>query len=422
MLGQFALPNASDVQLKRRQVLHCTRNRIPRSQTLLNSPFAKTGVCREFGDPFALHLLLETPSLGERSAVTHQRTRARRLFRNIGWSFLVDSVRVRPLHEEMTARLLEEVEKRRAQKTVRSSTAREPPGFASAVLAATAADAATPPQTGVVVAATTAGTTSGRPTVGGRLATTTAAASTPGSATASAAACTVGSHHPGAAARTEQEAGSIRAPVADAADRFPSVEDGRVEAAETGGEAAAAAAAAAAAMKLRVEAERRQVALATIEKHRSHRHTVPAAAGVATAGGPAALSHAAVALEHSAATRSGATMSTARADSCTSSHAGVAAAAGKPSLSMSTAFSRQSVRSGETLGFYGREEVSVLSAISKNPSRIAAYNRITEGKAGHIEDGPSPEVRPARSGVSAGCQGREKEAQAALEIKKSVTR
>lgn len=324
-----------------------------------------------------------------------------RLFRNIGWSFLVDSVRVRPLHEEMTAGLLQEFEKRRAQKTSRGSTSRDPSGFASAVLAATAANA-----TGGDEAATTAGTTSERPSFGARMTTAIGAAPTRGSPTTpTAATTTVGSHPPRAVTPTDKssEVESITDAVPGAADRIPSVEEGR-EVAHAGGEAAVA-------VKRRVEADRRRAALATIEQHRSHRHNVHAAAGAAnavvTTGGSATPSQGSVqegAQEHGAATRSVATMSTTRAVSCTSSHV-AGAGAGNPSLSMSTAFSRQSVRSGETLGYYGREEVSVLSAISKNPSRIAAYNRITEGKTGQREDGPSPEVR--RKWVWVGCRDRE---------------
>lgn len=65
----------------------------------------------------------------------------------------------------------------------------------------------------------------------------------------------------------------------------------------------------------------------------------------------------------------------------------------RPSSRLFAAFSTQSVRSGRTFGYYGREEVDVLLAISKNPSRIAAYNRITEGKTGKNGEADSSEVR-----------------------------
>lgn len=50
------------------------------------------------------------------------------------------------------------------------------------------------------------------------------------------------------------------------------------------------------------------------------------------------------------------------------------------SLRMAPAFSEQSVRRGAVLGYYGREEVQTLASITKNPSRIAAYNRIIESR------------------------------------------
>lgn len=311
---------------------------------------------------------------------------------------------MRPFHEEMTAGLLEEVEKRRAQKTSRGSTSRDPSGFATAVLAATAANSANSttypasPSTSEVGAVSTLGTTSERSTFGGKAMAAVRAATSAGRATTPAASTAIGAHPPGATASIDKsrQADSTGSAVFVTADQSPSVE-GRVEAAQAEGEVLAAT-------KQRVEAERRQAALATIEKHRSHRHTASAtspaataASGAVTTGGSTTLPLGAGAQEVSAATKSVATMSVTRAVSSTCSLAGVAAA-GKPCLSMSTAFSRQSVRSGETLGYYGREEVDVLSAISKNPSRIAAYNRITEGKTGKNEDGPSSEVM-IRTGV-----------------------
>lgn len=61
-------------------------------------------------------------------------------------------------------------------------------------------------------------------------------------------------------------------------------------------------------------------------------------------------------------------------------------------LKLCEAFSAQSVRSGAILGYYGREEVETLFAISKNPSRIAAYNRIIKGKRGAGRDEDDGEV------------------------------
>ena len=335
--------------------------------------------------------------------------RVSRLFRDIGWSFLVDSVRVRPLHEEMTAGLLEEVEKRRAQKTSRTSglsTARDPPEFAKVVMAATAANAAKAPNSPYasgVGPADIAGAPSESPTFAGSMAAVPGPAPPSGSATRLIAAPSVGSHPPGAAVPIDKsgDVGRIGKVVLGADGQTPSLKDDRVEAVEP---EEAAAAAAAAAAKRRLEAERRRAALATIEKHRSHRHAAPAATTHAAASA-AASTEGSVTLppdevQHGAqelgtGTKSVSTMSATHAASCTSSRTG-AAATSKPSLSMSTAFSRQSVRSGETLGYYGREEVDVLSAISKNPSRIAAYNRITQGKTSNKEDGPSPEVKRGR--------------------------
>lgn len=61
------------------------------------------------------------------------------------------------------------------------------------------------------------------------------------------------------------------------------------------------------------------------------------------------------------------------------------------SLRISPAFSAQSVRQGAILGLYGRAEVETLAAIAKNPSRVAAYSRIVEGK--HHNQRDHAEVR-----------------------------
>eukprot|EP00752_Nemacystus_decipiens_P017245 g15449.t1 len=302
---------------------------------------------------------------------------------------------------EMTAGLLEEVEKRRAQMTSRIATSRiatsrDTPEFAKVVEAAAAANKAeVHALTSGVGVATSAFSSSERPPFDERTAADVEAAAVPGSAPALDIAIDVDSHPPGAVPiKKSSESGSIKGVELGAADQTLSGGEGRVKIAQTGGEAAAAAA------KRRVEAERRQAALATIE-HRSHRQKTSAA----SAASAAAAAAAAVATGGSAtlppggkhcgtqevgiATKSE-TISITQTDSCTTRYMGVTAS-GMPSFSMSTAFSKQSVRSGETLGYYGREEIRVLSAISKNPTRIAAYNRITEGK-GNKEDGPIPKI------------------------------
>lgn len=44
------------------------------------------------------------------------------------------------------------------------------------------------------------------------------------------------------------------------------------------------------------------------------------------------------------------------------------------------AFSTESLRSGVSSGLYGKEEFTTLLTISKNPSMVAAYNRIIDGR------------------------------------------
>lgn len=334
-----------------------------------------------------------------------------RLFRSTGWTFLVDAVRVRPLHEEMTASLLEEVEKIHAQKTSRRSVSRDSPGFAGTVMAATgsttaAAAAATPSTTAVgaresssaSATAGTAATTPNNPTLGGSGRIMDAAAVAP-------AGVSVRSHPLGGVA-----------PLGDREEKGAADKD-QTTSKEGGGAAGTAVqgqAEAAAATKRRVEAERRRrAALATIDKRRSHHHhhhtasaapssAATAAPTVAAAEGPSGSTRPleAAAQEGSETLRaatasSAATMPTTTSAVSSGSHVAAAAAAAalRPSSRLSTAFSTHSVRSGATLGYYGREEVDVLSAISKNPSRIAAYNRITEGKRGKDGDTqPSSEV------------------------------
>ncbi len=299
---------------------------------------------------------------------------------------MVDGVRVRPLHEEMTASLLEQVEKRRAQKTSRASATREQPsGFAATVIEAadSAGNPPTPERSGsdgkAMVAATgpaPAGAGCPVPLGAGESVGASMADGTPSE-------------------REEKEAGGD-----SATDPTPPVA-GSAETAQARAESA----------RRTAEAERRRAALATIKNHRSQPNTASAAvpgAGAAASPAPAAALAAAVeVVGDGAGTRSpgaaeagtsqlsagaspAATVPTAGAAPGRSNRA--AAVAGKVSFRVSPAFSRQSVRSGVTLGYYGREEMDVLSAISKNPSRIAAYTRITEGKRGSDDDGAGPEV------------------------------
>ncbi|CAB1099994.1 unnamed protein product [Ectocarpus sp. CCAP 1310/34] len=319
-----------------------------------------------------------------------------RLFRNIGWSFLVDTVRVRPLHEEMTAALLDEVERLRAQKTSRRSTSsRGGLSFYKTVLDATSAapTAAHPSPSAISTPqSVTFGermASSGPPVAG-------LAASTPAS---------VGSHPSGAAATSPSRPGDCQENDRDALAAGRSKHGAAGEAVPEPNPLTVTAhrrTEAAVAAKRQEEAERRQAALATIEKHRScHRAASarsPAAAQTSTAASSGVNQEGKDRLARGS--NSVATTLTGRPVSSID-HLGAARAADrKGNLSpttMTRAFSEQSVRSGATLGYYGREEVKVLSAISKNPSRIAVYNRITEEKQGNGENSPEIAVAPVPS-------------------------
>ncbi|CAM9207974.1 unnamed protein product [Choristocarpus tenellus] len=65
----------------------------------------------------------------------------------------------------------------------------------------------------------------------------------------------------------------------------------------------------------------------------------------------------------------------------------------RPQLTFTSAFSNLSVRRGVEMGFYGREEYVRLDVISKNKSRVAAYNRIVEQKQG---SSPAPMTQTMR--------------------------
>ncbi|CAM9618439.1 unnamed protein product [Ectocarpus sp. 12 AP-2014] len=351
VLGQFALPNASETHHKRRQVLHM--------------------IVASTSPP---------------------------LFRNIGWSFLVDTVRVRPLHEEMTAGLLDEVERRRAQKTSRRSTSsRGGSSFYKTVLDATSAAPTAAPLSPPAIPTPQTITfgermaSSGPPVAGRAASTPTAAGSHPSGATATSPA------RPGDCQENDRDALTAGRSKHGAADGAVPEPNPLAVTAQRRTEAAVAA-------KRQAEAERRQAALATIEKHRSHHRAAsarsPAAAQTATAASSGVNQEGNDRLARDS--NSVATTLTGRPVS-SGDHLGAARAADrKGSLSrtaMTRAFSAQSVRSGATLGYYGRDEVNVLSAISKNPSRIAVYNRITEGKQGNNGGEKSPEiaVAPVRS-------------------------
>lgn len=299
----------------------------------------------------------------------------------------MDAVRVRPLHEEMTASLLEEVEKRRAQKTSRGSassdaqgsdeTARATTAIVSVGAAATAHAAIRAQASSATgVAGTTSTSKNASPRGKGMHAASPAGADSQTPA--------AGGSHPrnGASScgspngREENEGAALLCGGQDGCHSA----DQKV----SGGGASETAAAEdhaeviAAAKRLEV-AERRRAALATIENQRAF----PACAAGAAQEGKDRLDVAPAVPTATTLTASAA-----------SSSDRVAAVQCRPHSRMSAAFSAQSVRSGATLGYYGREEVDVLSAISKNPSRIAAYNRITEVKQGNQRDGePGPEVR-----------------------------
>lgn len=335
---------------------------------------------------------------------TTTNTASFRLFRNIGWSFLVDTVRVRPLHEEMTAGLLDEVERRRAQKTSRRSTSsRGGSGFYKTVVEATsAASAAAPHSASAISTAQNVAfgermVSSGPPVAGRAVSTPTAVGSDPSGAVATSPA------RPGDGVENDRDtlASAGRSEHGAAGEAVPEPDPLAVTA-QRRTEAAAAA-------KRQAEAERRQAALATIEKHRSCHHAAsarsPATAQTATvtSSGGNQEENERLALDST----SVATTLTGRPVS-SGGHLGAArAAARKGKLSPTTmtgAFSAQSVRSGATLGYYGREEVNVLSAISKNPSRIAVYNRITEVQQGNNGGENSSEVNEElRNGTFVRC-------------------
>lgn len=322
------------------------------------------------------------------------------LFRNTGWSFLVDAVRVRPFHEEMTTSLLEEVEKLH-------SITRKPPGFADTVLAATASISTTASDAPAATASSTtpvgtrdnrsANTATGtginpsKPTLGGERVTGAVAA----------APADERSHGSNSSGRKEEvdivvQPGGRESSGSSTADddRSNPFKDGGAVVGTVQGQAEAAAV-----EKRRRDSEHRRAVLATIDKRTSHHHRHHASAttvSAAAASSAATVASAATAAEGAmgaaqeglekrprAATASGTT----RAASCSRYAAKV-----RVSPRMCSAFSTHSVRSGRTLGYYGREEVDVLSAISKNPSRIAAYNRITEGKTGKNGEKPCSEV------------------------------
>ncbi|CAM9670037.1 unnamed protein product [Ectocarpus fasciculatus] len=393
VLGQFALPNASEVHHKRRQVfLMIVAGTLP--PLLQKGCVASVFLTINCKSVWYIHFPLHVPTRFNPSPTTN--TPSCRLFRNIGWSFLVDTVRVRPLHEEMTAGLLDEVERRRAQKTSRRSTSsRGGSSFYNTVLDATsaAASAAAPPSPSATLApqsvASGVQTAPFGSPVAGR------AVSTPAA---------VGSHPSGAAATSSARPGDCEEKDLDAPEAGRS--DHRAAAGKAVPEpnplavAAQRRTEAAAAAKRQVDAERRQAALATIEKHRScHRAASARSPGAATTATVTSSGVNQEGKERLARDSSSAATTLTGHPISRGGHLGAErTAARKGNLSQTTmtgAFSAQSVRSGATLGYYGREEVNMLSAISKNPSRIAVYNRITEVKEGHNGGEDSPEITVA---------------------------
>lgn len=283
----------------------------------------------------------------------------------------MDAVRVRPYHEEMTTTLLEEVEKQIVHQKEHSSSRGS---------------------TGI------AGSTGARDSVGS------GANDTPVAATAATSAAAVGSRVANSTYKKAPTAGTTTRRSCVTPGPLPNAYQGAhgqsrnagsvagenrntALASDTPSESPQSAvghrAGATAVVRQGLEAERMSAALATIEQLRTH-----------TAPGPSVAPHDLTGL-HPFGRPDGTRLSLSVAMSAAREATPARNAAGKSKLS--EAFSPQSVRWGATLGYYGREEVDALFAISKNPSRVAAYNRIIEGKDGGREgENVNPEVQTKR--------------------------
>ena len=325
----------------------------------------------------------------------------RRLFQNPEWGFLVDGVRVRPFHEEMTASLLDEVGRRRTYQRPSETSGNQTVAAAvvAAVAAATAKAADANNANANVTATTTDATTTDVNTTNANTTTavnTVAAAATGATSTVATGGAKASDtnktptsnklpggriHTTGAPHIAAVTTAGTRSPTSSLIDSSMNSKRGIVGATNSndnsgggGGDSIegpdTVQASAKAAARRAAEAERRRAALATIESRRGRPTGSDEDSGIAM-------------------TRfsdGGGGRSIAPAPSVASSSTIPSFAA---NLKLSAAFSAQSVRSGAILGYYGREEVETLFAISKNPSRIAAYNRIIKGKrgAGRDEDG-----------------------------------
>lgn len=284
-----------------------------------------------------------------------------RLFPKSGWRFLVDAVRVRPFHEAMTTSLLEEVKKRQKH---------EIPTTCSTTLSHDEAVATT----GTTIAANhisdigggisaTPVTTAIKKGTGGMSNNTTA------NPTVSAPAVSISlpKNLPSVPSETEElvfvKGGAERG------DKVDQLKPGHSPTSMTTAKSEAGQG---------IKAKNRQAALETIEQHRSR----------AAAPDIIRIPEEDVSLKVEG------------RDTSVPSTARVTTATGRTRKSnMSTAFSAESLRWGATLGYYGREEIETLSAISRNPSRVAAYNRIVEGKLDDKGDSVISQVKMRKKAI-----------------------
>ena len=274
-----------------------------------------------------------------------------RLFPNSRWDFLVDAVRVRPrpFHEDLTASLLEEIGKRRAQQKSSVSFSASEAHVASM---------------GGVAEMTTIAESSFR-TVSIEVSVDVAASRSPIKgldesprasylAVSSAVRSAVSTQSEGLDGGKMIKRSTTRADSGGKEVKYEATEDAAAEGEVMEGKRAMRE-------ELEKETEHRQATTETIERH--HVHTITSSATRSEAISPTTNGDAVSLLPS--------LTSLTRSSSCP----GI--------LKQSAAFTRQSVRRGIVSGLYDKEEASTLLAISKNPSRVAAYNRIVDGKQGH---------------------------------------
>ena len=312
---------------------------------------------------------------------------------------------MRPFHEEMTASLLEEVGRRRTYQRPSETSGNQTMAAAveAAVAAANAVKAATTTNANANASAnananiTNANTTTVKTTTTATGGTSTVAAGCgkrSGNNTA-----TTTNKLPGGMVHTVTPplttavaAAETRPPNASLVDRSRSCKsgipgagdnnDGSGGGDESMGGSETIKGGAGATARQGAEAERRRAALATIENRRGR----PSGSDERIGTEMMRFSAAAGSIVPAPSVASSSTISSFDAN-----------------LKLSPAFSAQSVRSGAILGYYGREEVETLIAISKNPSRIAAYNRIIKSKRGAGRDEDDAKVGVLRVVVPPNC-------------------